>query len=576
MTAVTSVKKIVNLDVLVVVLMRVHHEGEYGNLVGENISRIFEELEEARRFYWINSHCMLNLTLHWLLVLKEVSFKGWWLPPDKVYPIVDEALTKIGQNRENYDSIVAVWATPNYTPEKKPIGEVWGPGGTVRRYSSFPADTTLAWLFVHEFHHQLDEFFNLSGHPEYPHADKPQELEGFFGEHFDFNAHILRSWPPEKWLKLTYPHPDIIEVVDTDQDGIPDRDPRLPVDELRFGSNPYSPDTDQDGLNDLEELMAGIYYSTSPTDPDTDKDGTPDGEDHYPLYPITTEILKNNWTLISKNFTIQKHFELNPTIYAKWTLDKLSFKIILDNPCTLKLYLDTNADGWFHGKDNYEIIVNPPGKLAKIHVLDCSEKDKITWDDDPNYNKPPLTSIKDIKIKTSNKGKTIELHLKKNTKTGLEPSEGKTIGLRVEFEKNGKWVSVFERYSFVKFSLVTKPSRQNRLERTTKGVFYTPPPLVHLHTIVEKVEDSRKVWFKTNVVNYGSHADRISVDMKLGISKKLALSSLDRFEELTIKTAVITEEKVLSVIPNYNISVGSIYKESYSEPLIAVYFDDKF
>ena len=571
-------KRIVNLDILIVVLAKVFRKEGFGSLFDKDVSRIFFELEEARRFYWVNSHCMLNLSLHWFITDKEISFDNWWLSPSKVYPIVDEALGKLGLSRENYDSIVAIWASPKYSSVKKPLGSVYGPGGTVRRYSSFSADCTLAWLFVHEFHHQLDEFFKLSGFPEYPHADFPEKMKGFFGEHFDFNAYILRSWPAEKWLKLSYPHPEIIEVVDSDEDGLPDYDPRLPVDELRFGSNPSSPDTDGDGLSDLEELMAGIYFSSSPVNPDTDGDGVPDGLDEYPLYPVNTEVEKKKWTLIVDEFAIHKYFDLNPVVYAKWNEKSFSLKLLLDNCCETKIYLDCCADGWFHGKDNYEIVVDSEGKLIKAHVLDCTGE-KPLWDDSPEYKKPRLISEKDIEVKYSKKNfYSIELKIKRNKKTGLVLHRGKEIGFRLEFVKDNKWVSVFERYSFIKLKLVSAKTSKKYTLAPAKYC-YVPPPLIHAETIIEKFS-GKHVYIKTFLKNYGSKAENVRAEVFFECpgrrkSKRIKVNELLKGETLCIKSILKVKEKITKLTVGYDISysgLGKSYKHRYRQNPFIFYF----
>jgi len=59
---------------------------------------------------------------------------------------------------------------------------------------------------------------------------------------------------------------------DTDGDGLNDDDERL------YGTNPRDPDTDDDGLNDGDEVHS---YATDPTDPDTDDDDLGDGDEVY-------------------------------------------------------------------------------------------------------------------------------------------------------------------------------------------------------------------------------------------------------------------------------------------------------
>ncbi|HEX2021095.1 MAG TPA: hypothetical protein VHH36_00155, partial [Candidatus Thermoplasmatota archaeon] len=75
---------------------------------------------------------------------------------------------------------------------------------------------------------------------------------------------------------------------DTDSDGLPDTSEELPREirvegrdggrTLRVTSDPRAPDTDGDGLGDLDERARG----TDPRDVDTDDDGLLDGNDRAP------------------------------------------------------------------------------------------------------------------------------------------------------------------------------------------------------------------------------------------------------------------------------------------------------
>jgi uncharacterized protein YkwD len=60
------------------------------------------------------------------------------------------------------------------------------------------------------------------------------------------------------------------DILDSDADGLTDSQ------EKELGTDPYSKDTDRDGLGDLEEINV---YGTDPLDQDTDQDGMPDGEE---------------------------------------------------------------------------------------------------------------------------------------------------------------------------------------------------------------------------------------------------------------------------------------------------------
>lgn len=74
---------------------------------------------------------------------------------------------------------------------------------------------------------------------------------------------------------------------DLDQDGVGDAcdddidgDGLTNTEEALYGTDPYNPDTDGDGLSDYDEIMV---FGTDPTRADTDGDTLADGEDPLPL-----------------------------------------------------------------------------------------------------------------------------------------------------------------------------------------------------------------------------------------------------------------------------------------------------
>lgn len=467
----------VSLEILVSVFLNVTQDGIRYDLVGANLDKVYRELEKARRFYWVNSHNKLNLNLTFLIIDKPISFSGWWLGPNVVNPVLQSALISVGQNLSDYDGEIAIWASPGYTDEEDPPGGVGGGGGTVYRYSSFPIGGSVSWLMIHEFHHQLDEFFDKSGYPEYRSnhpRDGGAEDPGNYGEHFDVNAYILRIWPVKKWLELRdLPDfsPTIRETDDSDGDGIPDDDPNVPIDERRFGSDPRLVDTDGDRLNDLDELMAGIYSSSNPNNIDTDGDGLIDGLDPYPLYPLDPWIPKKtihvDGELESEWYSFTDHFTYLNTLFKasiklSWDDDYLYIGMETDNFARILIYIDANNDGWFHGKDNYEIIVDPSYTdpsfiIDKAHIWDCTKATEgLTWNEQ-------IITKEDIKraAKQLGSGYAVELAIPKNVETGLIVNESSKIGLRFEFDnigRDGKLLGTsFERWSFVIITLETRP-----------------------------------------------------------------------------------------------------------------------
>lgn len=473
----TDKTQYVSLEILVAIFLNVTQDGIRYDLVGANLDKVYRELETVRRFYWVNSHCKLNLNLTFLIIDKPISFSGWWLEPNVVNPVLQSALKSVGQNLSDYDGEIAIWASPGYTDEEEPPGGVGGGGGTVYRYSSFAIGGSVSWLMIHEFHHQLDEFFDKSGYPEYrfnhPREGGAEDPENY-GEHFDVNAYILRIWHVKNWLELRdLPDfsPTIRETDDSDGDGIPDDDQNVPIDESRFGSDPRLVDTDGDRLNDLDELMAGIYSSSNPNNIDTDGDGLIDGLDPYPLYPLDPWIpkktiqvdgeLESEWYSFTDNFTyLNTHFK--SLIKLSWDDDYLYIGIETDNYARIFIYIDANNDGWFHGKDNYEIIVDPSYTdqsfiIDKAHIWDCTKATEgLTWNEQ-------IITKKDIKraAKKLGSGYAVELAIAKNVETGLLANESSKIGLRFEFDyigRDGKlWGTSFERWTFVYITLGTRP-----------------------------------------------------------------------------------------------------------------------
>jgi hypothetical protein len=141
------------------------------------------------------------------------------------------------------------------------------------------------------------------------------------------------------------------------------------MDEVRFGSSPFTPDTDNDGLSDLEEFFAGIFKGSDPNNPDTDGDGVPDGEDIYPLSNAKTSlpkitpsidgIIENAWILYTDDYYYSDDKGANSAIYAGWDENYLYFAVKANRYFRLYLRVDGSGDnGLFQGGDSYEFRVD--------------------------------------------------------------------------------------------------------------------------------------------------------------------------------------------------------------------------
>ena len=240
-----------------------------------------EEIEYLRQgtafnqeFYFRNSSCRILLDFDFYVVedtlwLGDVGDRDpYWLSPNaRVTRDFETAAASFGKKPEAYAGLICPYAWVNYPPRRTSamrdpsktdsinIRQAVGGGtygvpapwkyGATAGYTGNPFQDRFSrqdWLITHEFHHQIDALMEASGYPEYYHADLPWKMPGRFGEDFDFNAHIMRLAPIDRWLTLAFG--SLEETKDADHDGVPDDDPSLPFDEKRLRGNPGSTDSD--------------------------------------------------------------------------------------------------------------------------------------------------------------------------------------------------------------------------------------------------------------------------------------------------------------------------------------------
>lgn len=338
----------------------------------EQLDQVRAELDRASRFFFVNSHMRLWVDF---TVLVDDRWQRWGPAPadaDEFYRDWPVCRSYAGQDYQSPGGgrFTTVDSTDPTRIANDPLVEPrlfygqaeiafprrWEPdkgkwvyytsgGGTtgvddvpsgVTAKSQFFGGYDTAWLATHETHHQLESLgaFSLANREDerivYNHwaprsrtrgpdaASGPAGSKGMHawstsdrhGEHYDGMAFWDRTLTEAQWLRLYLT--ETVLVADADNDGFPDDDPRLPLDEKRFGSRPDTPATDG-AMNDRDKAMlstwapaplqAGFdkprqtFIRPNPTDPDSDGDGWPDGVDPEPLaaeepfvWPLTASI----------------------------------------------------------------------------------------------------------------------------------------------------------------------------------------------------------------------------------------------------------------------------------------------
>lgn len=432
------------------------------------LARIKAQIEDGIRFYWLNSGLHLFLDNTYVIIDEplyhhQIFGSQWWYPPKEEW--VQRALARSGQK---IDDVVAVLflacvrefhdQTQQYELRGKGGGFTAGIGANGQFGLSYWEVTAADhgsgnnWLMVHEFHHQLDELFLVSGYPEYwfNHFSPTINTAAKFGEHFDGNAYILKNWPEMNWYDLKFG--SIQFTKDADGDGIPDDDPRLPMDEQRLHSNPLRRDSDGDGISDREELQfanwiiegCGETYGGETLFPnlmqaDSDGDGLSDAVDSAPLIPFTPVIRSSGGAaaeagLIDEGHALAKLVDrrIQATVYAHWDSTGLWFAIKMDRLAPVKLMIDADADGWFLGRDNYLIYLNPQSasELAtELVMVNCADPKQWPFHDKELAKRISLTS----QISRSDNDYWLTVGIPRNRETNLKLEAGEMLGINIGF-----------------------------------------------------------------------------------------------------------------------------------------------
>jgi hypothetical protein len=320
----------------------------------EQLRKAMDEVRQAALFYWVNSGMRLWIDFRFFVDRRWQSwgpapedagafYRGWpvcrsWAGVDYAPPgggtftFVDTrnaervSLEPVEEDVPYAGQIEMAWPR-RWNPTSKRWEFLNSGGGTfgpddwprgVPGRSQYFGGGDIAWLTCHEFHHQLEasSAFSLAFREDdrivFNHyaprrrtktADGKVEenawsTSGRHGEHWDGMAFWDRTLTDAQWLRTYFG--ETVVVADRDEDGFPDDDPRLPLDEKRFGSR--ADRRRSDGvLTDLEKAMLSHwipnplqstwvkegtqYRLPKPLARDSDGDGLEDAVDPAPLEP---------------------------------------------------------------------------------------------------------------------------------------------------------------------------------------------------------------------------------------------------------------------------------------------------
>ncbi len=385
----------------------------------EKLNQIKNAIECGRMFYFRNTFGKLNLTVSYEII--DTAAPATTTPDKKgsTYENIVQNLRDRGYVNNQFDGIftTGIGLSGNLGGFRifDRTGAAFGGGSGAGALRQFPsADKSIgydwAWVFVHEFQHALDlaiaggagfhEF--MHGHPYVDEAEHPdRSIIDPGAQHWDWEACTLRNF--KQYIEIPGATSSYIYALDTDGDGLADYQPSLPMDEKRFGTNPYDKDTDDDGLTDLDEFCADIYFGTNPLDNDSDGDGIPDDRDKWPTvaisktmeyaYPtpvidgklddvyssLITRWYATNWDDLEKE-AIQT--------YACWNEENLYFVVKAPAKFSLDVQIDTSGhNGFWVGGDTYIWGAKTEGQPA-IRVPKKPEwpDAKAVWSSDDEGN----------------------------------------------------------------------------------------------------------------------------------------------------------------------------------------------
>ncbi len=461
------------------------------------VHRVEREMAQAVLFYWITSGMRLFLDVAFFTTdtfhpgTNEAYGIGFSETDEEAYRKI---LKAAGRRPEEFDGRLFISMEKRFDAQKEKWFYPHSGGGTIGPEgapgygkSAWKGGSNNAWRFCHESQHQLDALYKYSHGPGhlFCHFQPWDDTAHRHGEHWDGIAWILLEWAgyvTREHQGRPYLEPElgyryflnrwgrVVTVDDADGDGIPDRDPIVPLDEARFKSDPSKKDTDGDGLCDMMEVLACHWveyglneiwagekasHYADPARPDSDGDGLNDGVDPDPVYPIDPAIPKGE---PKHHFSAFRDRAWNANFTLGW--DEAFLYLGLESrkaPQNLKILLDLENDGWFMGADNYDIRVQD-GVSYEPRFHHCGVEGK--W---PFYEEGRLETGRDLFFESEIEKDRfrIAIRVARSPDNGLELIAGERIGILIAASPEGGAgrpgeqgdLTLFEPHTFFTFTL---------------------------------------------------------------------------------------------------------------------------
>ncbi|MFW9842198.1 MAG: FlgD immunoglobulin-like domain containing protein [Candidatus Thorarchaeota archaeon] len=478
------------------VLLAIYTHSFLDTLSPSDLDHILSEVQQTREFYARNTRCLLDINIADIAVIDRLlTIEQFELSPGGMYRFpywevdgvhsVREDLYSLGYTDGQFASVFVFYAWAYHDSYPSLGGSAWRPSPSFMDSTAYASQAqkqhdpeTNDLYFIHEFLHNLDRMFELSGLPDFPHPDLASSYnQGVFDDGYSFDAWVLGGWPRDGWALMSPRWGTVLTFVDADGDSLPDSNPSLAFDEVRFGSSASAIDTDLDGLNDLDELASGYNSSADPNVIDTDGDGLFDGEDPYPLDAVKPYLYQGGMVLDGAldnppppyltSFGTDDQSDLWVDLYACYddtglyflfdvTDDSVSYRnIYIKWKEGIRIRIDGLTDGYYHhGDDNYEITVVPEGDPT-----DPLRRLELKRDDGSNSTTLiPASDLKAAYSLTSN-GYVVEIFIKENHTWGLFVNEGSPTRIQfdvLDYDIDIGWPAGFPRYEafsrFVSFN----------------------------------------------------------------------------------------------------------------------------